>query len=268
MSCIYIIRNLINGKAYIGQTKNFAQRKAAHKYEARRGDKRHLYVSMRKYGIENFEFSILEECSLDILSEREQYWVDVYDTFNPEKGYNLTKGGGWHPRTDETRKKISDSHLGKKLTEEHRQHISESQMGRTSGMLNKTHSLETKMKMSKSAIGKKKPPRTKEHRENMRQAKLGSIPWNTGKSGYTVTPRTDESKLRSKTALLNSESRLEYNERQRQAIDIQHTPIIDLAKDGLTFAQIMQKLNMTRKKLRRILKRAIERQLLNDEYQL
>lgn len=51
----------------------------------------HLYRSMRKYGIDNFEFSILEECAISELNEREKFWIQYYDSFF--NGYNTTLGG-------------------------------------------------------------------------------------------------------------------------------------------------------------------------------
>ena len=52
-----------------------------------------LYQAMRKYGIENFSFEVIEECLPEELNEREIYWIDYYDSFNKEKGYNMTPGG-------------------------------------------------------------------------------------------------------------------------------------------------------------------------------
>lgn len=46
---------------------------------------------MRKYGLENFTFSILEECPQNKLKEREIYWIKYYNTYR--KGYNATRGG-------------------------------------------------------------------------------------------------------------------------------------------------------------------------------
>jgi len=46
---------------------------------------------MKKYGIENFKFEIIEECSDEEVDTREIYWIDYYDTF--KNGYNLTRGG-------------------------------------------------------------------------------------------------------------------------------------------------------------------------------
>lgn len=51
-----------------------------------------LYFAMRKYGIENFTISCLEEVGDEsTLSEREQFWIKYYDTYN--NGYNATRGG-------------------------------------------------------------------------------------------------------------------------------------------------------------------------------
>lgn len=52
---------------------------------------RPLYDAFKKYGIDNFTIEQLEECSWEILSEREQYWIDKLDTF--KNGYNATRGG-------------------------------------------------------------------------------------------------------------------------------------------------------------------------------
>jgi group I intron endonuclease len=85
----------VNGKVYVGQTKDFANRKAGHLYEARNGNDRPLYRSIRKHGKENFSFEILEECEDSVINERERHWVAHYDSFNSDKGYNLTAGGDW-----------------------------------------------------------------------------------------------------------------------------------------------------------------------------
>lgn len=54
---------------------------------------------MKKYDVENFSIEEVEECSSEILSEREIYWIDFYDSFR--SGYNATKGGDGKPFIDE-----------------------------------------------------------------------------------------------------------------------------------------------------------------------
>lgn len=64
-----------------------------HKWGLRTGNhnNRHLLRAWRKYGDENFEFSILEKCDESKLNEREIYWIEYYDSYY--NGYNQTKGG-------------------------------------------------------------------------------------------------------------------------------------------------------------------------------
>ena len=50
-----------------------------------------IHKVIHKYGIENFEFSIVEECDKSLLDDRECYWIRFYDSYN--KGYNCTLGG-------------------------------------------------------------------------------------------------------------------------------------------------------------------------------
>lgn len=92
---IYKIENLVNGHKYIGQSNNIIKRWNREKCSAFL-EKDHSYDyplsrALRKYGIENFSFEVIEECSIDNLNEREKYWISYYDTFY--NGYNQTLGG-------------------------------------------------------------------------------------------------------------------------------------------------------------------------------
>ena len=82
---IYKITNLINGKVYIGQASDIYTRWTNHKNASLRKDKKEykypLYRAFRKYGIENFKFEIIEECSEEELNEKEIYYIDFYNTF-------------------------------------------------------------------------------------------------------------------------------------------------------------------------------------------
>lgn len=92
---IYIIKNLINDKVYIGQTsRNIEARWNQHKAAALRGENQGiiLYNAIRKYGIENFYISQLEEVDLNNLNEREIYWIKFYNSQTPN-GYNVRAGG-------------------------------------------------------------------------------------------------------------------------------------------------------------------------------
>lgn len=94
MYYIYKITNDINDKLYIGKTtKSLQERFQEHFRDSQKArcEKRPLYNAIQKYGIEHFKISLIEECDIDQLSTREQYWIDFYDTYC--NGYNATKGG-------------------------------------------------------------------------------------------------------------------------------------------------------------------------------
>jgi len=124
MRYVYKLQNLVNGKVYVGQTMNPANRKAGHFYDARRGDKRPLYASIRKHGVENFLFEVIEECADELINEREQHWVAYFDSFNREKGYNLTSGGEEGKIfSQESKEKIRQKAIGRVLPIDVRQRI-------------------------------------------------------------------------------------------------------------------------------------------------
>ena len=100
---IYKIENLINGKVYIGQSVNIKERWNEHKLinsraskDALKKQKYPLYLAFQKYGLENFLFEVLEECSLEELDTKEQFYIKKYNSyidFPNSNGYNLTLGG-------------------------------------------------------------------------------------------------------------------------------------------------------------------------------
>lgn len=109
---IYKITNLINGKCYIGQSVNIKQRWRDHRSRAiskgSEGFESYFYRSIRKYGLENFSFEILEECSKEQLNEKEQFYIAKYHSNQESFGYNLTEGGD---SVGGKAKKLSDEEL-------------------------------------------------------------------------------------------------------------------------------------------------------------
>lgn len=95
MQGIYKITNIINNKCYIGKSKDIENRWQYHKdykNNAREYNKP-LYKAPRKYGVENFNFEIIEELSdYSISDEREKYWIKYYNSYGTD-GYNATTGG-------------------------------------------------------------------------------------------------------------------------------------------------------------------------------
>lgn len=81
-SGIYVIRNLLNGKSYVGSALDLGHRKRTHFYKLRHNShpSRHLQAAFVKHGESSFEFSVLEELvspSREALISREQWWMDL-----------------------------------------------------------------------------------------------------------------------------------------------------------------------------------------------
>lgn len=90
---IYIIRNTVNSKVYIGQTRtSVAQRWKEHLRHAKYGDQV-INRAMRKYGVDKFYIETLEICDISILDYRETYYIELYDSTDKSKGYNVSIGG-------------------------------------------------------------------------------------------------------------------------------------------------------------------------------
>ena len=92
MAYIYQIQNDVNGKIYVGKTEfSIEKRFKEHCNDAYKNskEKRPLYAAMRKYGIEHFHISLLEETNNP--EERECYWIEQLRSF--KDGYNATIGG-------------------------------------------------------------------------------------------------------------------------------------------------------------------------------
>lgn len=108
---IYKITNTVNGKVYVGlTTTTLCNRWCKHKQDSKTCN-RHLYKSMRKYGLENFTIEEIDNTEdFKELGRLERYYIQLYDSQNPDKGYNITAGGesnqlDANPRT---RLKVSD----------------------------------------------------------------------------------------------------------------------------------------------------------------
>jgi len=90
---IYKVTNTINGKVYIGKTtKALSDRKSVHLKNIRSGISTKFYNTIRKYGIDNFVWEVLD-CAEDVryLNELECKYISEYKSFSD--GYNMTIGG-------------------------------------------------------------------------------------------------------------------------------------------------------------------------------
>jgi group I intron endonuclease len=201
---IYCIERIKTGKKYIGQHLGVIE-------DNYWGSGSAISKAIKKYGKKSFKKYILEECNLEDLNEREQYWIKCYNTFLGE-GYNMDDGGKsnsgyWATLDDDKKAEIHKKRLNNrpddfkercKLAAKDRDfsYLSEKLKGRI-------YSKETLSKMSESAKkrgviekniqkawdakrgskltpeqcnniskatkGKKKPPRTEEHKSKLRK---------------------------------------------------------------------------------------------------
>jgi len=130
---IYKITNTINNKCYIGRTiQKMKCRKNFHLYCKNKDIKYHLYNAIRKYGEKNFKWEIIKrcDCESDLISY-EKFYINKFDSYR--NGYNQTEGGEGifgYKHTEETKKKISDAHKGKKLSERHKRKIGQAHKGK------------------------------------------------------------------------------------------------------------------------------------------
>lgn len=131
---IYLIRNTINGKCYVGQTRcELRKRLWDHKgaLNTRRYDHLPLYRAIRKYGWDAFEIEVLEECVDEAdMDMAERFWIKTYDALIPS-GYNIETGGSRNKRLSaETRTRIGDAHRDKVVSAETRAKQSARRLGR------------------------------------------------------------------------------------------------------------------------------------------
>lgn len=151
---IYKISNKIDGRYYIGSSKNIEKRWKTHKSHLK--NKKHCNIFLQraynKYGISNFELTILLECSKDDLFKIEQDYLNHLD----DNAYNLAKqakGGdniSYHLNRKEIieKMKISCKNAWNNFTPEQKRLLSESRSGENNGMFGKHHSKETIEKIS------------------------------------------------------------------------------------------------------------------------
>jgi len=143
---IYKATNKINGKSYVGQTiKGFSERVSTHKYD-QKNKNFPFQMALRKYGFDNFEWSIIKEnINIEKLDDEEKEQIIVNNTMSPF-GYNVTCGGNSKKVfSEESRKKMSE--YAKNRTQEHKNKLIVSRNGYV-------HSETTRMKISQKNKGK------------------------------------------------------------------------------------------------------------------
>jgi|TARA_S200002703_G_scaffold3988_1_gene5415 group I intron endonuclease len=155
---VYLITNKVNSKVYVGSSIDVRQRSWGHKEKLNNGKHHssHLQRAWDKYGKESFVFEFLEETPpiREKILEREQHYLDLYESYDREKGYNINPkassrlGAKW---SEESKKKLSETmkRLGHAKGENNPMY-GVSLSGEKHGMYGKTHSKESRKKISEN----------------------------------------------------------------------------------------------------------------------
>lgn len=168
MEYIYMITNKVNNKKYIGMRTYKGDDASKDTYM---GSGKILHQAFKKYGIENFEKTILEVCTKENISEKEKEYIEKFDAINDNMFYNIAPGGRggrvfkvykkgeqWHSYgkhlSESTKIKLSKSNKGRKRSKEFCDLMKEINTG-------KTIKESTKRKISEANLGKKRSEETK-----------------------------------------------------------------------------------------------------------
>jgi len=227
---IYKILNKLTNECYIGQAINIELRLGKHLSSLRNNN--HIYYTSKnktilqntwnKYSEENFKFEIIEECSEEMLNEREIYWINYYNCNRNKsgKGYNLNDGGygnrGYRyieqdkikvSNANKGRIHLNNGEIGKLIKpEEFDYYIS---IGFSKGMLQKhLDNINKNKKQSEETIKKRS------------EAMKGKIGWSKVKKlseehkykiGQSSKGRVKSNETKEKIKIANSKSVLQYD---------------------------------------------------------
>ena len=218
---IYKATNTVNGKYYIGKTKNSLEsRIKSHKVASTKKDWL-FYRAINKHGFDNFKWEIIIECEdVNELNELEKKYISENNN-----GYNVAKGGDGgdtisnHPNKEILRENVSKFHKGKILTEEHKEKISNAHKGKT-----KDWAKDTAKKMSEGNVGKESKLKgshlTDEHKEKISDANKGKKKVFTEQHKKNLAKankgRENPNKGKSYEEIMGIEKALEFKKRQSE----------------------------------------------------
>src|SRR3990167_1298884 len=171
---IYVATNKINGKSYIGQTsKMLGGRRYAHEWDSEKGSQCVFHRALRKYGFENFEWSVLWEGSVSrlVLGKLETDFIKEYNSKVPN-GYNMTDGGegcSGYIHTEETIRVIVEKRKLQVCTCETRKKLSYTRLNSVSCR----NVYKSKSRSAKISAAHKGRPKSDSHKAALSAAKKG-----------------------------------------------------------------------------------------------
>jgi group I intron endonuclease len=154
-SGVYAIKNLVNGKVYIGSSNRIERRKISHFSALRNGShyNAHLQRAFNKYGEVNIQLLVLAVCAEKDLLDTEQRYIDEHRATDRRHGYNVWLTTHKTIQSDEMRANLSKAHLGHKHPPEVRAKIS-------AALRVRVRTPETREKLRIAMTGRKLSPRT------------------------------------------------------------------------------------------------------------
>jgi len=208
--CIYMITSP-SFKIYIGQTVNYKRRINNYKNINVIKHQKRLVNSLRKYGFDNHKFEILCFCKKEELNFWESFYIKLFDSFYGEHGLNSTSGGDspkmlYIPRTEDWKKKISNSKKGKKR---------------------EPFSQEWLDNISRSHKGMKK---TKEWLDNLKKA----AQIRKERNGYIITEEQKDKFRKSYSFFLNSDKGIAFRKKNSEFTTEKFSkPVLQFTKEWI-----------------------------------
>lgn len=192
---IYKATNHINGKCYVGQTKQPLKKRVSH--HVHNCGAPALHHAIKKYGLANFSFEVIDCAETQAeLDAKERHWIGALGCMVPN-GYNITSGGGGASgyiasasvrakislankgkrRSDHSKELLRRARLGIKASEETRRKMSDARKGRTSSAETRSKLSEAKLKWNATHaspnLGRKHSDATLTKMRNIQQARAG-----------------------------------------------------------------------------------------------
>ena len=222
---IYCIRNSVNGKCYVGQSRDIKLRFYQHQYHR----KSYIGNAITKYGIEAFNWEILELCTEELLDDRECHWIATLNCMN-SNGYNLKSGGeegGRH--SEETKQKISETLTGQKHTQERVENIRKSRVGKrlthehkqkiSTTLKNREFSEEHRKRLSIVNTGKRHTEETRRKLSEQRKGKPGRKQTETAKQKVSKARKGKKLSLEHRKKLSEAKTGTSWSPARRESYE-------------------------------------------------